>query len=125
MEYICSNSVGNIRDLKGTFKDLLAYSSIMKIENISLDIAISRLKDKITKNLHNSPVSVDKIIHIVSEYYNLKSSDIIGEKRTKSIALARQIAMYLSRKATRLSTTQIGTYFGDKEHGTVMHAKKD
>ncbi len=124
MEYICSNSVGNIRDLKGTFKDLLAYSSIMKIENISLDIAISRLKDKITKNLHNSPVSVDKIIHIVSEYYNLKSSDIIGEKRTKSIALARQIAMYLSRKATRLSTTQIGTYFGDKEHGTVMHATK-
>ncbi|HOV14661.1 MAG TPA: chromosomal replication initiator protein DnaA [Spirochaetota bacterium] len=124
MEYVCSNSVGNIRDLKGTFKDLLAYSSIMKIESITLQIALSRLKDKITKNLYSSPVSVDKVIHIVAEYYNLKSSDITGEKRTKSIALARQIAMYLSRKATRLSTTQIGTYFGDKEHGTVMHATK-
>ncbi|OHD21185.1 MAG: hypothetical protein A2Y34_01990 [Spirochaetes bacterium GWC1_27_15] len=124
MEYICSNLAGNIRDLKGTFKDLLAYSSIMKINEITLDIAISRLKDKITKNMYSSPVSVDKIIHTVAEYFNLKSHDITGNKRTKSIALARQVAMYLSRKTTRLSTTQIGTYFGDKEHGTVMHATK-
>lgn len=124
MEYICSNSVGNIRDMKGTFKDLLAYSSIMKIDTITLEIALSRLKDRITKNIYSGPVNVDRIIHIVAEYYNLKSSDITGEKRTKSIALARQIAMYLSRKTTRLSTTQIGTYFGDKEHGTVMHATK-
>ncbi|HPO49522.1 MAG TPA: chromosomal replication initiator protein DnaA, partial [Spirochaetota bacterium] len=124
MEYICSNNVGNIRDLKGTFKDLLAYSSIMKVKTITLEVALLRLKDKITKNLYSSPVSVDKVIHIVAEYYNLKSSDVTGEKRTKSIALARQIAMYLSRKATKLSTTQIGTYFGDKEHGTVMHATK-
>jgi chromosomal replication initiator protein len=124
MEYICSNITGNIRDLKGTFKDLLAYSSIMKIDTITLDIALSRLKDKITSSIYSSPVSVDKIIHIVAEYYNLKSYDITGNKRTKSIALARQIAMYLSRKSTRLSTTQIGTFFGDKEHGTVMHATK-
>jgi chromosomal replication initiator protein len=124
MEYICSNVIGNIRELKGTFKDLLAYSSIMKIETIALDIVLSRLKDKITTNIYSSPISVDKIIHIVAEYFNLKSFDITGNKRTKSIALARQIAMYLSRKTTRLSTTQIGTYFGDKEHGTVMHATK-
>jgi chromosomal replication initiator protein len=124
MEYICSNIIGNIRDLKGTFKDVLAYSSIMKMETITLDIVLARLKDKITTNIYSSPVSVDKIIHIVAEYFNLKSFDITGNKRTKSIALARQIAMYLSRKNTRLSTTQIGTYFGNKEHGTVMHATK-
>jgi chromosomal replication initiator protein len=124
LEYICSNVIGSIRDLKGAFKDLLAYSSIMKIETITMEIALSRLKDKITSSLYTSPISVDKIIHIVAEYYNLKSMDITGNKRTKSIAFARQIAMYLSRKTTRLSTTQIGTYFGDKEHGTVMHATK-
>ncbi|HNZ25610.1 MAG TPA: chromosomal replication initiator protein DnaA [Spirochaetota bacterium] len=124
MEYICSNSSGSVRDLKGSFKDLLAYSSIMKIETITKDVAIERLKDKITTNLYSSPISVDKIILSVSQYFNIKSHDITGIKRTKSIVLARQISMYLSRKLTRLSTTQIGAFFGDKEHGTVMHATK-
>ncbi|MCG8570959.1 MAG: chromosomal replication initiator protein DnaA [Spirochaetes bacterium] len=124
MEYICTNIEGNIRDLKGAFKDLLAYSSIMNIETITLDIVMYRLKEKITVNIYTSSVSVDKIIHMVGEYYDVKTQEIIGNKRTKSIALARQIAMYLSRKLTRLSTTQIGTYFGNKEHGTVMHATK-
>ena len=122
MEYICSNLSGNIRDLKGAFQILLAYSSIMK-KSISLDIAKEQLKERLT-GPHSSPISVDKIIQFVAEYYNLKSHEIIGVKRTKSIALARQIAMYISRKVTRLSTTQIGKYFGDKEHGTVMHATK-
>ena len=96
----------------------------MKIETITKDVAIERLKDKITTNLYSSPISVDKIILSVSQYFNIKSHDITGVKRTKSIALARQISMYLSRKLTRLSTTQIGAFFGDKEHGTVMHATK-
>lgn len=122
--YICSNIGGNIRNLKGAFKDLFAYASIMKIEKITKEIAIYRLKEKIANSLFSTPISVDKIIHFVAEYYNLKSHDITGDKRNKSIALARQIAMYLSRKLTRLSTTQIGSYFGDKEHGTVMHAMK-
>ena len=122
MEYICSNLSGNIRDLKSAFQVLLAYSSIMNVA-ITLDIAKENLKERLT-GPHSSPISVDKIIQVVAEYYNLKSHEIIGVKRTKSIALSRQIAMYISRKVTRLSTTQIGKYFGDKEHGTVMHATK-
>ncbi len=122
MEYICTNISGNIRDLKGSFQILLAYSSIMKIP-ITLEIAKDILKERLS-GIHSSPISVDKIIQVVAEYYNLKSHEIIGVKRTKSVALSRQIAMYISRKVTRLSTTQIGKYFGDKEHGTVMHATK-
>jgi chromosomal replication initiator protein len=122
MEYICTNMSGNIRDLKGSFQILLAYSSIMKTP-INLEIAKDTLKERLS-GIHSSPISVDKIIQVVAEYFNLKSHEIIGVKRTKSIALARQIAMYISRKVTRLSTTQIGKYFGDKEHGTVMHATK-
>jgi len=122
MEYICSNIGGNIRDLKGAFQILLAYSSLMK-KAITLEIAKEKLKEVLSE-AHTNPISVDKIIQIVAEYYNLKAHEIIGTKRTKSIALARQIAMYISRKITRLSTTQIGKYFGDKEHGTVMHATK-
>lgn len=124
MDYICTNIHGNIRELKGAFKDLYAYSSIMKIKTITINIALDRLKEKITNNMFSTQVSVDKIIQIVGEYYDVTTIDLIGSKRTKSIALARQMAMYLSRKNTRLSTTQIGGYFGNKEHGTVMHATK-
>ena len=123
MEYICTNIGGNIRDLKSAFKILQAYSSIMK-KSIDLAIAKETLKERLLADLHLSPISVDKIIQIVAEYFNHKAYDITGTKRTQSIVLARQIAMYISRKITRLSTTQIGKYFGDKEHGTVMHATK-
>lgn len=122
MEYICSNISGNIRDIKSAFQILQAYSSIMK-RAITLEITKELLKDKFLSS-YTSPISVDKIIQYVSEYYNLKAHELLGNKRTKSIALARQIAMYISRKITRLSTTQIGKYFNDKEHGTVMHATK-
>ncbi|HBI38472.1 MAG: chromosomal replication initiator protein DnaA [Spirochaetes bacterium GWF1_31_7] len=124
MDYICTNIHGNIRELKGSFKDLHAYSSIMNIKTITIKIALDRLKEKITNNMFSTQVSVDKIIQIVGEYYDITTIDLIGSKRTKSIAHARQMAMYLSRKNTRLSTTQIGAYFGNKEHGTVMHATK-
>lgn len=124
MDYICTNIHGNIRELKGAFKDLHAYSSIMKIKNITIEIVLDRLKEKITNNMLSTQVSVDKIIQIVGEYYDVTTNELIGSKRTKSIALSRQVAMYISRKLTRLSTTQIGAYFGNKEHGTVMHATK-
>lgn len=124
IEYICTNINGNIREIKGAFRDLYAYSSIMKIKDITIEIVIDRLKEKITTNMLSTNISVDKIIRIVGEYYDITTSDLIGNKRTKSIVTARQIAMYISRKSTRLSTTQIGAYFGNKEHGTVMHATK-
>ncbi len=122
LEYIATNISGSIRDLKSSFRIVRAYYSIMK-KPITLAIVKDKLKDKINE-AHNSPISVDTIITRVAEYYNLKSHDLTGTKRTKSIVMARQIAMYLSRKETRLSTTQIGAYFGGKEHGTVMHATK-
>ncbi len=122
MEYICNNIGGNIRDIKGACQLLVAYTSIMK-KPITLEVAKEKLKDKFLE-LHSTPISVDKIIQIVAEYNNLKYHELIGTKKTQSIVLSRQIAMYICRKITRLSTTQIGKYFGDKEHGTVMHATK-
>ncbi len=124
IDYICSNFVGSIRELKGVFRELEAYSSIMKINSITLDMVISKFKNKIVKDIYATPISIDKIIQIVAEYYHLKSHDITGSNRTKSIALARQISMYISRKLTRLSSPQIGSYFGDKEHATVLYATK-
>ena len=109
--------------LEETIKKMRRTISRLEDSMSKLNGTRLKLKDKINE-AHNSPISVDTIITRVAEYYNLKSHDLTGTKRTKSIVMARQIAMYLSRKETRLSTTQIGAYFGGKEHGTVMHATK-
>lgn len=121
IEYICTNISGNIREIKGAFRDLLAYTSIMDIKEITSDVINKCLKDKITAVKSVGNISIDKIMEIVAVYYDLTVLDIRGKKRTQSIAIARQIAMYLSTQYTRLSTTQIGKYF-NKEHATIIHA---
>lgn len=121
IEYICTNISGNIREIKGAFRDLLAYTSIMGIKEITSDVINKCLKDKITAVKSVGNISIDKIMEIVAVYYDLTVLDIRGKKRTQSIAIARQIAMYLSTQYTRLSTTQIGKYF-NKEHATIIHA---
>ena len=121
IEYICTNISGNIREIKGAFRDLLAYTSIMNIKEITIDVINKCLKDKITAVKSVGNISIDKIMEIVANYYDLTVLDIRGKKRTQSIAIARQIAMYLSTQYTRLSTNQIGKYF-NKEHATIIHA---
>ena len=121
IEYICTNISGNIREIKGAFRDLLSYTSIMNIKEITIDVINKCLKDKITAVKSVGNISIDKIMEIVANYYDLTVLDIRGKKRTQSIAIARQIAMYLSTQYTRLSTNQIGKYF-NKEHATIIHA---
>ena len=123
IEYICTNISGNIREIKGAFKDLLSYTSIMKIKEITIDVINKCLKNNLTAIKSVGSISIDKIMEIVANYYDLTVLDIRGKNRTQSIAIARQIAMYLSTQYTRLSTTQIGKYF-NKKHGTILHAAK-
>lgn len=123
IEYICTNISGNIREIKGAFKDLLSYTSIMKIKEITIDVINKCLKNNLTAIKAVGSISIDKIMEIVANYYDLTVLDIRGKKRTQSITIARQIAMYLSTQYTRLSTTQIGKYF-NKEHATILYAAK-
>lgn len=62
------------------------------------------------------------IITQVAKYFYITFDDIVGRSRTKKIALARQIAMYLVRELTSMSLNDIGQVFGGKDHTTVMHA---
>ena len=121
IEYICTNISGNIREIKGAFKDLLSYTSIMKIKEITIDVINKCLKNNLTAIKSVGSISIDKIMEIVANYYDLTVLDIRGKNRTQSIAIARQIAMYLSTQYTRLSTTQIGKYF-NRKHCTILHA---
>jgi len=87
---------------------------------INTTMARTVLKDLISEE--EKPVTVDLIQKAVCEYFGLKIHDIKAKKRTKEIANARQIAMYISKQLTHLSLSEIGRYFGGKDHATVIYA---
>ena len=66
--------------------------------------------------------TIQQIIDAVTKYYDIKLSDLMSKRRHKSIALPRQVCMWLARKHTRFSLEEIGGYFGGRDHTTVMHA---
>lgn len=109
----------NIRELEGALVRVMAYS-LLEEKIITLDLAKEVLKDllKEPKKL----ITVDFIQRCVGEEFGITLQDFKSKKRTKNIVLPRQVAMYLSREMTDLSFPEIGTYFGGKDHTTVLHS---
>ncbi len=120
LEYISRNVNTNVRDLEASLTKLIAYGELLNKE-ISLEIAQEQLKN--THSMAKSQLlSIDAIIRLVGDYFNVSPYDIKGKKRTKSVVLPRQIAMYITRALTEFSTTEIGYEFGGRDHTTVMHS---
>ena len=112
----------NVRELQGKFKRLIFYVSEMKqVERIDLDVAIEAVQN--ITNIKNAAaqLSEQKIINVVSDYYNLTPGQLVGKTRTGQIALARHIAMYLIRINIDIPLTKIGAMFGGRDHTTVMN----
>ena len=112
----------NVRELQGKFKRLIFYVSEMKqVEKIDLDVAIEAVQN--ITNIRNAAaqLSEQKIINVVSDYYNLAPGQLVGKTRTGQIALARHVAMYLIRINIDVPLTKIGSMFGGRDHTTVMN----
>ncbi len=118
--YIASQIPGNIRELEGALIKIIAYSSLINQE-ITINLAKDVIKD-IVKNNSKKPISISKIKKSVAEYYNIEYENLSAKIRTKEIAHARQVAMYLCRDLTNFSLPKIGENFGGRDHTTVMHA---
>jgi chromosomal replication initiator protein len=69
-------------------------------------------------------VTIDQIQKKVAEHYGVGLADMTGKRRPANIAFPRQVAMYLARRHTKASLHEIGEAFGDRDHGTVLHACK-
>lgn len=119
--YLAAKVKSNIRELEGCLIRLGAQSSLTG-QPINIDMAKNILKDLIEDD--EKPVTTDQIQKVVSEHFGLKISDMKAKKRTKEIALPRQIAMYLSKQLTSLSLSDIGKNFGGKDHATVIYSYK-
>lgn len=118
--YIAEKIDSNIRELEGALIKLKAFASL-KNRPIDISLVQDALRDTKTKK-HEIQASCDRIMTIVSSFYGVSVGDLKSKKRTREIATARQIAMYLARDLLSMSFPMIGKNFGNKDHSTVMHA---
>jgi chromosomal replication initiator protein len=119
--YLASKVKSNIRELEGCLIRLGAQASLTG-RPVNVDMAKNILQDLIEED--EKPVTTDHIQRVVCEHFALKLSDMKAKKRTKEVALPRQVAMYLSKQLTSLSLNDIGKNFGGKDHATVIYACK-
>ena len=121
VEFIANNCDSDVRSIEGVINRLVAYTAIFVPNKLDLEFTNEALKDYLTKNpyMTNDIVSIQKA---VADYYNITVEVLKGKKRSKDIAYARMLAMYLCRMMTDQSFPRIGLEFGGKDHSTVIHA---
>ena len=120
-DVIASGVGGNIRELEGVINKLSAKYSFYR-EPISVAFLRKELPDLFQP--HNGTLTVAGIIEAVARMHNLRSADITGSRRTRSLAQPRHIAMYLARRHTPLSFPDLGREFGNRDHSTVQYGVK-
>ncbi|MEY5031584.1 MAG: Chromosomal replication initiator protein DnaA [Planctomycetota bacterium] len=118
--YIAAKVDTNIRELEGALTRVRGVAMVLN-QSISLELAKQALDGESASKSGNAP-SLQSIIDSVTRFYDVKLTDLLSKRRHKSIAMPRQVCMYLARKHTRFSLEEIGGYFGGRDHTTVMHA---
>jgi len=120
--YIASKIDSNIRELEGAITKL---GMLSRLEKAPIDLVLAKeAMGKHGPGESNRQPSVQHIIEVVCDYYDVKLTEILSKRKYKSIAQPRQICMWLARRLTRYSLEEIGGYFGGRDHTTVLHAIK-
>ncbi|HTE05251.1 MAG TPA: chromosomal replication initiator protein DnaA, partial [Planctomycetota bacterium] len=110
----------NIRELEGAITKVLGYAQLIH-RDITVDLARQVLG--LSSEGPMRPVTgIERVVEVVCRHFGVRLADLQGRKRTQSIALPRQTAMYLARKLTTLSLEEIGGHFGGRDHSTVLYA---
>jgi len=118
---IAESIQSNIRELEGALVRLLAFSSLTGSE-INLDMAQEVLKAFLHRSRPQTDFTMADITRATADYYQLSLDLLRSKVRTKQVAYARQMAMFICREHTRASLNQIGGRFGGRDHTTVHHA---
>lgn len=117
--FIAQRIRSNVRELEGALKRVMASAHFTGAP-VTLELIKESLKDLLA--MQDRLVTVENIQRTVAEYYQIKLSDLMSKKRTRSLARPRQVAMALSKSLTNNSLPEIGTAFGGRDHTTVLHA---
>ncbi len=122
MNFLAERVSRNVRRMEGALTRIASYDSLI---NKTLDLdAVERLLSDLLHEETLTKVTVDQIQKKVSDFYQIRFSELIGRRRTSAIVFPRQVAMYISRTLTSDPLKSIGDAFGGRDHGTVIHACK-
>ncbi len=121
LEFLAHRISTNVRVLEGALTRLFAFASLVGRE-IDMELTQDCLADVLRAS--ERKITVEEIQRKVSDYYNIRLSDIIGPKRLRAYARPRQVAMYLCKLLTSRSLPEIGRSFGGRDHTTIMHGVK-
>ena len=121
VNYLSDSISANIREIEGALVSLKANS-----QYLNRRISTSLAKDVLKAYVHVSQkeISVNRITEIVCEYYEIDEKDFSSTKRTRDVAQARQVAMFLAKQHTKAPLTVIGSSIGGRNHATVLHSCK-
>lgn len=117
--FIAKRIRSNIRELEGSLRRVMATANFTG-KPITLEFAKETLRDLIA--LQDKLVTIDNIQKTVAEYYKIRGSDLLSNRRSRSITRPRQLAMTLAKELTNHSLPEIGSAFGGRDHTTVLHA---
>ena len=121
LEFLAHRISSNVRVLEGSLTRLFAYASLVG-RPIDIDMAQECLADIL--RISERKVTIEEIIRKVADHYNLRMSDMISARRSRTISRPRQLAMFLAKNLTAKSLPEIGRRFGGRDHTTVIHAVK-
>lgn len=111
----------NVRELEGALQKVIFYCQLKGQQPDNIDIVKEALKDDIDVSTHI--LSLDSIVDATCSYFNIKKQEVIGKKKLKQIVMARQIAIYLINDLLGVPLATIGSYFGGRDHTTIIYAR--
>jgi chromosomal replication initiator protein len=120
VQFIAGAVRSNIRELEGAVTQVSAMAEMLRMP-ISLTIAREALKDIVSINSAKR-ISIDDIVEAVCRQFVVRVADLQSHRRTRSVTLPRQVAMYLCKKMTQKTLSEIGGFFGGRDHTTVLHS---
>ena len=123
LDFLAENITSSVRRLKGCFLRLSAYAEMSGTEELSIAEAEDLLHAQLTAESQARDIRPEAIQQLVANHFGITLTDMLGKNRSRNIADPRMVAMYLCRKLTRLSSSEVGEIFG-RTHANVLHAEK-
>lgn len=120
LTYIAECVTSNIREMEGVLTKVQFLSKLYE-RKVDMEMCREALKDYLVQECDD--ISVDEIIDCACKYFNVQKSEVVGKRKNKEVVVPRQIAIYLINEFTNIPLSLIGSYFGGREHTTVMYAR--
>lgn len=118
--FIARHLKSNVRELEGALTSVIAFAQFRNDQRLTIEKAREALQGILVAS--TAQLTVERIQGVVAEYFKVSLAEMYSKTRVRTVAVPRQIAMYLSKELTQSSLAEIGERFGKRDHTTVMHA---